>query len=107
MNIQLPARLVTLAATGAIALAAFAAGAYWHQSVSPVAAEEPAPPTPGQQRGWLGVALSPITDELAAKLGITKQDGLAVGTVMADSPAAKAGVQAKDVIKSINGAAVT
>lgn len=107
MNVHLPARLATIAVTGAIALAAFAGGAYWNQSVSPVAAEEPAPPTPGQQRGWLGIAISPITDELAAKLGIAKQDGLAVVNVMPDSPAAKAGVQAKDVIKSINGAVVT
>lgn len=107
MNVHVPTRVITLAGVGAIALASFAGGALWNQSVTPVAAEEPGTPPAAQQRGWLGIGIAAITDELAAKLGITKQDGLAVTSVVTDSPAAKAGVQAKDVIKTINGAAAT
>lgn len=54
---------------------------------------------------WPGMAVAKLTDELrsAAKVA-EKVDGLLVGAVTdADTPAAKAGFQAGDVIVSING----
>lgn len=55
-------------------------------------------------RGRLGVNVQPLTPELAAYFGV--KDGLLVNSVQADTPAAKAGIKAGDVIGSVNGKAV-
>lgn len=56
-------------------------------------------------RGRLGVNVQELTPDLAAYFGV--KDGLLVSSVQADSPAAKAGIKAGDVIGSVNGKAVT
>ncbi|MSQ26520.1 MAG: PDZ domain-containing protein [Dehalococcoidia bacterium] len=61
---------------------------------------------PGQRGPWLGLALAPMNDKVAAQFNITKQDGLVVMHVMPNSPAAAAGVQAGDVVPAIGGATV-
>lgn len=72
------------------------------------AKEDPTPTaTPGPARPWLGLALAPLNDRTAARLNITKRDGVVVLRVAPESPAAAAGVLAKDVITAINGTAVT
>jgi len=55
-------------------------------------------------RGRLGVTVQELTPELAAYFGV--KDGLLVNTVQADTPAAKAGIKAGDVIGTVNGKAV-
>ena len=50
------------------------------------------------ERGWLGVRIQPVTDEIAESLGLDKAKGALVTDVDANSPAAKAKVQAGDVI---------
>jgi len=55
------------------------------------------------ERGWLGVQIQNLDDELAASLGRKSQDGALVADVVADGPAAKAGVLAGDVITDFNG----
>jgi serine protease Do len=50
------------------------------------------------ERGWLGVAIQPVTPELADGLGLDKPHGALVAGVTADAPAAKAGVRQGDVI---------
>jgi serine protease Do len=55
-------------------------------------------------RGRLGVNVQELTPELAAYFGV--KDGLLVNSVEADTPAAKAGLKAGDVIGSVNGKAV-
>ena len=55
-------------------------------------------------RGRLGVRLQPLTEQLAEYFGA--KDGVLVSSVDADSPAAKAGLKAGDVITSVNGRAV-
>lgn len=55
-------------------------------------------------RGRLGVNVQELTPELAAYFGV--KDGLLVNSVQADTPAAKAGIKAGDVIGSVNGKAV-
>ena len=55
-------------------------------------------------RGRLGVTVQELTPDLAAYFGV--KDGLLVNSVQADSPAAKAGIKAGDVIGSVNGKAV-
>jgi len=57
-----------------------------------------------QGRGRLGVNVQELTPELAAYFGV--KDGLLVASVQADTPAAKAGIKAGDVIGAVNGKAV-
>jgi serine protease Do len=55
-------------------------------------------------RGRLGVLTQELSPELAAYFGV--KDGVLVSSVQADSPAAKAGIKAGDVITSANEKAV-
>ncbi len=54
-------------------------------------------------RGYLGVVIQDLTRELAKSFEIEKESGLLVSDVMTDSPAAKAGLKAGDVILSQDG----
>lgn len=51
-------------------------------------------------RGWLGVLIQPLDEELAKELGI--KEGVSVHEVMEGSPAEKAGVNAGDVVIQLN-----
>ncbi len=55
------------------------------------------------RRGWLGVHVQNVTDEIAESLGLQEPKGALVSTVSPDSPAATAGIQASDVILSFDG----
>lgn len=55
------------------------------------------------KRGFIGVQILPITEDIASQLGLESTDGALVGQVIKNSPAEKAGVAAGDVIISING----
>jgi serine protease Do len=55
------------------------------------------------QRGYLGVGLQPVDEDIAASLGIPKDRGEIVRTVQPGTPAAKAGIQQGDVILTVNG----
>jgi serine protease Do len=57
-------------------------------------------------RGWLGVQIQPVTSEVADALGLKQVAGALVSEPQADSPAAKAGVKAGDVIVSLDGASI-
>ena len=59
------------------------------------------------RRGQLGVAIEPVTPELASKLGMQEVRGVLVGAVSPNSPAARAGVREGDVILAFNGTPVT
>jgi len=59
------------------------------------------------KRGYLGVAIQPITDDIAASLGIDKNEGGLIANVTPDGPAAKAGFKAGDVVMKVNGRDVT
>ena len=54
-------------------------------------------------RGWLGVLIQPVDRDLAPSFGLDKPTGALVSQVLADSPAAAAGIQAGDVILKFNG----
>lgn len=54
-------------------------------------------------RGWLGVAVQPVTPDLASSFGMKNEKGALVSEVMKDSPAEKAGFQAGDIILEFDG----
>jgi serine protease Do len=58
------------------------------------------------ERGWLGVAMQPLTPALASAIGHPEAQGVIVNKVIADSPASKAELQQGDVITAFNGEAV-
>ena len=58
-------------------------------------------------RGYLGIIPQDIDADLAKQFGLTDQTGALVGDVMADAPAAKAGLKSGDVIVALNGKPVT
>jgi serine protease Do len=55
------------------------------------------------QRGYLGVGLQPVDDDIASSLGIPRGRGEIVRTVQPGTPAAKSGIQQGDVILSVGG----
>ena len=57
-------------------------------------------------RGWMGVQIQPVTAEIADSLGMKTAEGALVSEPQANSPAAKAGILAGDVITAVNGHAV-
>ncbi|HEY5380573.1 MAG TPA: Do family serine endopeptidase [Pseudolabrys sp.] len=57
-------------------------------------------------RAWLGVQIQPVTADIANSLGMKKAEGALVDQPQPASPAAKAGIEAGDVITAVNGQTV-
>ena len=58
------------------------------------------------KRGWLGVQIQTVTEEIAESLGLKEAKGALVAGVVDDSPAAAAGFKSGDVILSFNNVEV-
>jgi serine protease Do len=58
-------------------------------------------------RGWIGVSIQPLDDDIARSLGLDEARGALVSTVVPDGPAARAGIQQGDVILSFDGQRIT
>ncbi|MEQ8326719.1 MAG: Do family serine endopeptidase, partial [Parvibaculum sp.] len=54
-------------------------------------------------RGWLGVTIQQVDDDLAASLLLDKARGALVAQVAEDSPAEDSGIKTGDVILNVNG----
>jgi serine protease Do len=54
-------------------------------------------------RGWIGVQIQPVTQDIADSLGLKKAEGALVAEPQKDSPAVKAGIEAGDVITAVDG----
>jgi len=54
-------------------------------------------------RGWIGVQIQPVTKDIADSLGLKEASGALVAEPQANSPAAKAGIEAGDVITAVDG----
>ena len=54
-------------------------------------------------RGYLGVGLQPLDENIAEALGLPKDRGEIVRSVQPNEPAARAGIQQGDVILRVNG----
>lgn len=59
------------------------------------------------ERGFLGVGLGPVDDDMATALGLPKKRGEIVQSIQDGSAAAKAGLKPGDIIVRINGKDVT
>lgn len=57
-------------------------------------------------RGWLGVSLQPLDEELAKYYHLENQQGALVSDVMKGSPAEKAGLKQEDIILAYNNTPV-
>ncbi len=57
-------------------------------------------------RGRIGVAIGPVTKEVAEQIGLGKPIGAVVSSVEAGGPADKAGIEAGDIITKVDGRAV-
>ena len=97
-------RLILLATAGNLAIAALFAGTdSFRHSLLPTISVANAAEVAASSRGWIGVRIQPVTSAIAESLGMKESSGALVAEPMADSPAAKAGIQSRDVITAVNG----
>jgi len=54
------------------------------------------------RRGWLGVQIQSVSPEMAESIGLDKARGAMIAELLADGPAAKAGLEAGDIILSFD-----
>ena len=59
------------------------------------------------RRGWLGVKIQTVNEDIAETLGVPDNLGALVSAVTPDSPAAKSGLEVGDVIMKFDGKDVT
>ncbi|MEM7068022.1 MAG: DegQ family serine endoprotease [Pseudomonadota bacterium] len=55
------------------------------------------------RRGWLGVQIQTVTEEIAESLGLEKAAGALVSGVVKDGPAEKSGIKSGDIILTFDG----
>ncbi len=55
------------------------------------------------RRGWLGVKIQTVSEDIAESLGVAENTGALVSAVTPESPAAKAGLQPGDLILKFDG----
>jgi len=74
-----------------------------------LALASPAPqatPVPTTDQAWIGVSLVDLNSKVAGQLKLTRESGVVILDVVADSPAEKAGLKRGDVLLKVNDTAV-
>ncbi|WP_242096318.1 Do family serine endopeptidase [Sphingomonas sp. CROZ-RG-20F-R02-07] len=59
------------------------------------------------KRGYLGIGIQPVTDDIAAALGLPKDRGELISRIEPNQAAQRAGLKAGDVVVRVNGKEVT
>jgi len=54
-------------------------------------------------RGWLGVTIQSVNDDIAESLGMTEAKGALINRIMEDGPSANSELQVRDVVIEVNG----
>src|ERR1700682_3927447 len=57
-------------------------------------------------RGWIGVQIQPVTQDIADSMGLKQADGALVAEPQKDGPAAKASIASGDVITAVDGQSI-
>jgi serine protease Do len=57
-------------------------------------------------RGWIGVQIQPVTQDIADSMGLKQAKGALVADPQKEGPAAMAGIESGDVITTVNGEAI-
>ena len=57
-------------------------------------------------RGWLGVTIQPVTEDMADALDLAEAKGAIVSDLQSGGPAEKSGIERSDVIVSVNGVGI-
>ena len=55
------------------------------------------------RRGWIGVQIQNVTDEIAATLGLDRARGALISQLTEGGPAAKSGIESSDVVLTFDG----
>ena len=58
-------------------------------------------------RGWLGVAIQPVSEDTAAALGMDMPEGVLISSVTPDTPAEAAELKRGDIVLAVNGTEVS
>jgi len=58
-------------------------------------------------RGWLGIVIQDVTDQLASTFGVREREGVLIADVMRGGPADVAGMRAGDVVVGFEGAKIS
>lgn len=59
------------------------------------------------QRGWLGISLSAVNDEISKQNGMSKPQGVRIDLVQQNSAASAAKLSTGDIITGVNGSTIT
>jgi serine protease Do len=57
-------------------------------------------------RGWLGIVIQDLTDQLAGSFGVKEREGVLVADVMKGSPADAAGLKPGDIVVELGGSPI-
>jgi serine protease Do len=58
------------------------------------------------ERGWIGVVIQPLTNDMVKTFGVDSVKGALVGDVVKDTPAARAGLRHGDIILEFDGQSI-